>query len=433
MGALKDSEIRAAKPRPVRYEIHDSGGLYLRVEPSGAKSFYSRFMVLGKLRLVRLGTYADGRTGTGTDGPLLTLADARAEHARLKAQAKAAREGQAPDPAAARLTRKAEALAAPTVEEFVGEYIERYAKLRKRSWQEDRRILLADVVPLLGEIKLRDLTKRHVTRVLDRIADRGAHNAAWQALKIVRKMCAFAVARGVLDANPCTGIVPAATFGKKDRYLDDDELRALLHALPVTGWNEATKLCLLFQLLTLTRPSEAREATWQEFNLPARVWTIPKERAKNGRAHVVPLSAQALAVIEQARALDGGPYLFPGEPDPTQPKARAPLSEQALGRALIRSTREGTERAPAGSLRAAGVGRFTPHDLRRTGATHLARLGHGLAVPKLLDHAERTVTREHYDLHSYLPEKRAALDVWGERIDALRQGEAAEVIPLRAA
>jgi integrase len=134
------------------------------------------------------------------------------------------------------------------------------------------------------------------------------------------------------------------------------------------------------------------------------------------KPHVVPLPSHAISILERAKKLPtvAPAFIFPGiETD-------KPLSEQAVGRAISRDLENMGIHEP-----------FTPHDLRRTAATHLAKLGFGSVLPFVLGHTPQTVTGIHYDMHTYLAEKRSALEAWAQRLDGISQGNGAKVIPIR--
>jgi integrase len=332
---------------------------------------------------------------------------AREAHAKVLAQVSDARNGNAADPAAQRDVKKAEARLGNTVSDFAAIYLELYAKSKKRSWMTDQRILNKDVLPYVGSFKLKDLTQASIHAVLDRIDRRGAHNQAWQTLKVVRKMLNYAVSRGAIPTNPAARIEREATYNAKERALSDKELEGLLRALSELRIQGAVRDLLLFQLLTAVRPSEAREARWEEVDLEARRWLIPEKRMKMGKAHLVPLTAPVLENLKGREGFLHRGFIFPGE------RAGRPFNLQALGHALRRNTNKDI-------LRDHGVAFFTAHDIRRTAATIMRRLGFGLVVDRVLAHAPRSVTDKHYDAHDYEPEKRAALEALAGYVVAIR-------------
>ena len=395
---LKDSQLKALKPQKRRFELRDKTGLIVRVEPTGRIVFYSIYRLHKRRRVLKHGEY-------GPNG--FSLVKAREAHAKVLAQVSDARNGNAADPAAQRDVKKAEAKLGDTVSDFAAIYLELYAKRKKRSWMTDQRILNKDVLPYIGSFKLKDLAQASIHAVLDRIDRRGAHNQAWQTLKVVRKMLNYAVSRGAIPTNPAARIVREATYGAKERALSDKELERLFRALPELRMQGAVRDLLLFQLLTAVRPSEAREARWEEVDVDSRRWLIPKERMKMGKAHLVPLSAPLLESLKGTEGFGRRGFIFPGE------RTGRPFNLQALGHALRRNTNKDI-------LRDHGVAFFTPHDIRRTAATIMRRLGFGLVVDRVLAHAPRSVTDRHYDAHDYEPEKRAALEALAGHVVAIR-------------
>jgi len=358
--------------------LRDSSGLVVRVEPNGRTYFVSIYALRGKRRVVLHGDY-----------PTTSLADARAAHAALLAAARAARRGTAPDPAA-----KSKA---NTVRELATLYLDLHAKPHKRTWKADQRILNTDVLPHIGELPLTQLHRRDVQGVLDRIDRRGAHNQSWQTLKIVRRMLSWAVSRGELDINPATGIERQHRYTPRQRVLSDAELTKLLPWLRTIpyGLGGAAEL----SLFTACRPGEARLLRWEHIN--GAEWLLPAELAKSGTSRVIPLSTQALAVLRRAPVREG--FVFPSH--------SGAYSLSALGHVL---------RVHQEKLLELGVAPFTPHDLRRTAATLMRKLGFGLVVDRVLGHAPVSVLDRHYDVHDYLSEKRAALKALGKYLENLQ-------------
>ena len=402
---LKDSQLKALKPKKERYEVRDKTGLIVRVEPTGRIVFYSIYRLHQRRRVLKHGEYGHNR---------LSLVKAREAHAKVLAQVSDARSGDAADPAAERDVKRAEARLGDTVSDFAGVYLELYAKTKKRSWTTDQRILDRDVLPYIGSFKLKDLTQASIRAVLDRIDRRGAHNQAWQTLKIVRKMLNYAVSRGAIPTNPAARIVREATYVAKERALSDKELEGLFRALPKLRMQDSVRNLLFFQLLTAVRLSEAREARWEEIDVESTRWLIPEQRMKMGKAHLVPLSEPVLEILKGMKGFGAGTkrsgraaFIFPGE------KAGRPFNLQVLGHALRRKINKDV-------LRDHEVAFFTPHDIRRTAATIMRRLGFGLVVDRVLAHAPRSVTDRHYDVHDYEPEKRAALYALANHIVAIR-------------
>jgi integrase len=309
---------------------------------------------------------------------------------------------------------------AATFERVAREYLERYAKLRKRSWREDERILEHEVIPRWRRRRARDVTPRDVRALLDRVVDRGAPIQANRTLAVVRRAFNWAAApdRGLVPqgCNPCRGLERPALERARDRVLSDGEIRAVWHALDA----EPVRNAALFRLYLLTaqRGGEIRTMAWQDVDLDAGWWTIPGERAKNGRSHRVPLSREAVAVLRELLAArrSGVRWVFP------TPRGSASGYRERVYKVVDRVRR------------VSGVVDFRPHDLRRTAASHMTAMGISrLVVAKLLNHTDRGVTAV-YDRYAYEQEKREAMERWARRIREIvaEEGRESRAIGFRA-
>jgi integrase len=393
--ALTDRTVRALKPPTSgRLDVwdEDNPGFGLRLSASGRRTWILMYRNGSTLRRFTLGQY-----------PTLGLADARA-----KARDALRDVDHGGDPA----RRKAEERRAETFAELAHEYIERHAK-RKRSGDEDIRILNGSPhkrrtgkrphVPLVkrwGTLKVKDISRRDVRELLDEIGDR-APIMANRVLALVRKMFNFGIERDWLETNPCHMVKRVAPERQRDRVLSEDEIRAMWKALDA----EDAIIAAVFRLrlLTAQRGGEVLGATWDEIDLTRGWWTIPAARSKNGLAHRVPLSSQAVKVLKALRPLtEDSSWVFPS---PKKEDACIAHAQKAIERVVERS----------------GVD-FRGHDLRRTAASLMVGAGvPRLVVSKILNHVETGVTAV-YDRHSYDPEKRAALDFWGKRLEQIISG-----------
>lgn len=394
---MTDMLLRNLKPQAQRYLVWGDHGLGVRVSPKGKKIFVYMYRHEGKARFLTLGDY-----------PRMTLADAHKAHAEAMKKVE-----QGIDPGAEAVAERAEDRRAPTVAVLADEYLEKWAKPRKRSWREDERILKKDVLPEWGRRKAREITRRDVIRLLDGIVDRGAGIMANRTLAAIRKMFNFAVSRDIVPISPCLAVRSPAPEQRRDRVLTTDEIRALWHGLEGAKMAEGTKFALKLQLVTAQRKVEIVSATWEEIDLTDKWWTIPPEKAKNKMAHRVPLSPLALELLQAAKNIAGdSPWIFPS------PQTNRHITPEAVNHALRRP-----------GLEHLGF-TFWVHDLRRSAASHMTGMGISrLVVGKLLNHAERGVTST-YDRHSYDKEKRQALETWGRKLQAIVEGTESNVIPM---
>lgn len=398
--AFTDAKVKAVKPGKTRRIVWEDGrtGLGIRVSPQGRKSWIFMYMFGPTARMMTLGVY-----------PEVGLADANLK--RSKARSALA---MGIDPGSGLVEANKANREALTVADLVEEYLELWARPRKRSAKEDERMLRKDVIPAMGTRKAKDIKRRDILTMLDTMIARGCTTTANRTLAVTRKMFQFAVGRDILEISPCHDIHAPAPENQRDRILADDEILALWVGLDKANMTHGVRLALRFMLVSAQRKSEVASAPKCEFDLNAKVWTIPAERAKNGLAHRVPLSPLAMEIIKEAMTLAGdSPWLFPS------PFTDKPIIPTAVDHALRKN------------LAKLGLENLCPHDLRRTGASLITGLGFNrLIVSKILNHVERGVTAV-YDRHGYDDEKRMALDAWSRKLEAIFSGAVdAKVIPL---
>lgn len=411
MHRFTDKGVKALEPREKAYDLREGDGFGVRVLPSGTKSWFFLYHFNGIKKRLSLGIYPD-----------VSLKQAREKHDAAKKLLAAGI-----DPGAVR----DEEHAAPSVKRLVEEYLERWAKPRKRSWEEDQRQLERDVVPRWGSRKAASITRRDVRELIEEKA-KGAPVGANRLLAVVRRAFNWAVEQDILETSPAFRVKAPAKENRKDRVLSPDEIRAAWSAWDRAGATPEVRKALRLILATAQRPGEVAGAHWSEFDLTEGVWTIPAGRAKNNQAHRVPLSPLARRIIGEP----GSGYLFPSYTD------EGPMNPLALTRACYRHARMTPlpVKSKSRGIRKRHVGPvvwkvepFTPHDLRRTAASCMTGIGvPRLTVGKILNHVERGVTAI-YDRHSYDLEKREALDRWGAHMEKIITGEKGVVVPLRRA
>ena len=413
---LTNRTIKALKPKPVRYEIWADGhaGFGMRVSPAGRKSWMFMYRFEGKSRRMTLGAY-----------PAVGLASAHVKHAQAKELLE-----KGDDPGSLHVEKRRAERQAETVQNLADEYLEKWARPRKRSAGEDERILNKDVIPAWGKRKARSITRRDVILLLDGIVERGSPIQANRTLAVVRKMFNFAISRDIVDATPVAMVRAPSKENQRDRILSADEIRTFWNGLADAPMSAALKVMLKLQLATGQRKGELVGAALSEFDFDEGVWTVPAERVKNGIAHRVPLSPLTLELIEEARAVaqqaeiarvEKLPGVKPREPEwlfPS-PHGNGPIKPKTVNNAL-QIAMEPTER---GKDPAINLKNMTPHDLRRTAASGITSLGiNRLVVSKILNHVETGVTAV-YDRHSYDAEKRHALEAWASHLEGILSGK----------
>jgi integrase len=437
--------IEKAKSGASRREIPDGGckGLYLVIQPSGAKSWAFRYRLLGQPKKLTLGPVYSrarkhgashlGEEGDEPEHAVINQANTLAG-ARELAAAAARQVAKGLDPARKKERDKAEArqtaenalaLDRDTVEAVARLFIEKHARAntKDRSWLEAARIIglrpdPADDTKLIrtetgGEVlsrwgsrNIHDIGRRDVHDLLDAIKDRGAPVVANRTLSHIRKMFNWAVQRDILAVSPCAGVSKPSVETSRDRVLGDDELRLVWLAAERIGWPFGP----VVQMLILTLQRRVEVAGMHRKELHERSWVIAKERSKNGQAHEVPLSAAALDLLASMPTIGKAGIVF-----------------TVTGDAVIRGFSRAKERLDAEILKLRGepLRPWTFHDLRRTGASGMARLGVRLEViEKVLNHTGGSFrgVAGVYQRHSYADEKRAALELWARHVLSIVEG-----------
>lgn len=406
--------IEKLKLPPRRREIPDgkAQGLYLVVQPSGAKSWALRYRFNGLPKKLTFGRY-----------PAIDLATARRRAAEALGRAVAGE-----DPAAAKQAQRRAAKAereaeGDLVERVVEQFVERHCKPNTRDWRFTEQMLGKEVVPRWRGKRLSQVSRAQVHDMLDEIVDRGAPIRANRVFAQLRKMCNWAVSRGIIERSPCGGLVAPSQETRRDRLLSDQEVRLAWRAFEEVGWPFGPIGKLL--LLTGGRRDEVASMRWGELDLAAKTWTLPKERTKNKREHVVPLSEQALEVIKSLPRIEGGDGLVFTTTGQT-PVSGFSRAKRAINGAILEQLRGGSgDDKHNGVVEAAAVPHWTLHDLRRTAATNLQKLGVRLEVTEaVLNHASgsRGGIVGVYQKYSWDAEKRAALDAWAKRLAVIVGG-----------
>lgn len=413
---LTDAKIKGlSAPSTGRIEVADKvvAGLRIRVGTSGTKTFIVRKRIGGRVANVTVGRFHDSR---------FTLADARKKARTLLNDI----EGGG-DPRAE--TRKVTGAGKGTIRALFGDYMK--AKVGRRSIGEIERIFERYVLPEIGDRLADGVTRADVTRLIDRVAMGGAKPTPVMARAVAAQLSAFyswAMPRlHRLEVNPCRDAGKPDKPKARERVLSNDELEALWTVLEGEGWPWGPAIKLL--VLTGQRRDEVFSADRAEFDLEAKLWTIPADRAKNGKAHLVPLSSAAVEIFETVPAIDGSAKLFPSRADPER-------GASGFSRALARITEDMAKVLSGNATEPAKIDHFTLHDLRRTMATGLQRLGVRLEVTEaVLNHVSGTRggLAGVYQRHDFLEEKRHALDAWAADVKRIvTANERGNVVTLHA-
>jgi integrase len=356
-------------------------GFGVKVTPKGRKVFIVLYRTAGagsKLRKYTIGSY--GR---------VTL-----HQARVAAQKVFAAKLEGRDPAEKRAARRR--IVADRVEDLLETFIAQRLS-QNRSGGEIARLLRREVGKTWAGRSIHEISKRDIVEVITAIEQRRAPVAANKTLKSIKTFLRWCVGRAVLDQSPAEGVPLPSKEVARDRVLDDEELaRVILAARQIGGPYGG-----IVELLALTgqRREEVARLSREELNLTQRVWTIPKSRTKNAKAHVVHLSDQSVDVLN--RASQHGPLVF-------SLLGIKPFQKFSKGKRLLDQL--------------SGVTGWRLHDLRRTCVSGMARLGIAPHVAdKILNHQAGTISgvAAVYQRHEFLSERRQALDQWGAHVCAI--------------
>ncbi len=401
---LSDKAIQALKPRDELYRVADALGLVIEVTPNGSKLWRLRYRVGGKAQMLALGKY-----------PITGLQLARAKAAEAREKISAGR-----DPGAERKDAKTrDAVVPDTTFEAIARawFTKAYEGRVQTTVAKNRTFLEGDVYPWIGARQIGDIKAGDLLTVIRRIESRGALDIARRTHNLIGRVFKFAVAHGFCERNPAQDInlgdiLPQAREKHHAAITDPKEVGALLRAIDGFTGAYVTRCALQLAPLVFVRPGELRMAEWQEIDMDVAEWRIPASKMKMRGKHIVPLSRQAIAILEEIRQLTGrGRYIFPGERTDTRP-----MSENTINAALRRMGYSKEE--------------MTGHGFRSLASTLLHEMGYPhVVIERQLAHSERNKVAAAYNHAEYLPERRAMMQVWSDYLMALRDGS--RVIPLR--
>lgn len=401
---LSDIAIRKAKPAAKPYKMADGRGLFLLVNPTGSKLWRWKYRVAGREKLLALGAYPD-----------ISLIAARGACNDARQML-----ANGSDPGEVRKAVKAErkealAVASDTFEGVARDWMARQ-EVAEVTANKTRWILETFLFPDLGSRPIAELTARDLLASLRKIEATGKLETAKRAKIKAGQVFRFAVLEGKAESDP-TASLRGALKAPRNRHhaaiTDPAKMGELLRAIDGFTGHFVTLAALKLAPLVFVRPGELRQAEWSEIDLDGALWRIPADRMKMKAAHLVPLSAQAVAVLRELHPLTGGGrFVFPG-----LRTASRPMSENTVNAALRRLGYTGEE--------------MTGHGFRSMAATRLNEMGWNPdAIERQLAHAESNKVREAYThAAQYLDERTRMMQAWADYLDALRIG--CEVVPFK--
>ena len=404
---LVDSQIKQTKPRPADFKMADGGGMYLLVKKTGQKYWRMDYRFRGKRKTLALGVYPD-----------VGLKDAREKRRLAKIQLESDQ-----DPNEIRKQKK-RAQQTNTFEDVARQWWDH----NKGTWSADHadRVLkrLEDnAFKDLGYLSIDEITPKQVIAVIRKIETRGALDVANRVKQGISAACRFAVQRGMATHNPAgdlDGIVRQRKIQHRPS-LPREQLPQFLKDLE--SYDEKgralTQLAIKLLLLTFVRSGELRGARWDEFDFTDKVWRISANRMKMRNEHLVPLSCQALDILEQLKPMTGQyELLFPSERNRSRE-----MSDNTMRRAIFKLGYDGTIE---------GKSKAVPHGFRATASSILNESGFNPdAIERQLAHKESNSVRAAYTHHArYFDERQNMMQWWANYLDEML--DTGKIIPIFA-
>jgi integrase len=390
---LSDITIRTAKPKQKLYRLADANGLCIEITPSGSKLWRYRYRFNGKAKMLALGAH-----------PTMTLLKARQQRDTAR---QLLTEGI--DPSEHRQAAKiAQKVAGLTFELLAQEWFDYNSpRWAVATANKAEAYLKSDLLPTLGKRPAKAITRPELVDLLRKIEGRGAFNVAKKVRQWLSQIFRFGLARGAVESNPATDldvVAAHAPHAVHHPHVTFAELPELLGKLEATHCHVTTRYAVHLLVLTAVRPGELRNAPWSEFDLDAAIWTIPAERMKARRPHVVPLPNQALAILHQLKEITGRYSLvFAGSNN-----AERPMSENTVNKALKLAGYEG---------------RQTGHGFRHLLSTELNGRGYNKDwVERQLAHCDSNDMRATYNHATYLDQRRKMMQEWADSIEIAGTG-----------
>ncbi|XPP72229.1 integrase domain-containing protein [Serratia liquefaciens] len=386
---LTHTEVQKAKALEKDLTLHDGDGLFLLVKTTGKKLWRFRYLRPGtsSRTMVSLGAY-----------PALSLADARQIRAEKLAILARGIDPQAKEAEEAEQKQVAqESIFLNVAKQW---FALKQASVSTKHAEDIWRSLEKDILPSIENVPVQDIKARLLIQVLEPIKARGALETVRRLVQRINEIMIYAVNTGLIDANPASGIGNAFERPKKQHMptIRPEELPKLMRTISMSNLSIPTRCLLEWQLLTLIRPAEASATAWAEIDIENREWRIPAERMKAKRDHIVPLSVQALEILEIMHPISGRrEHVFPSRNDP-----RKPMNSQTANAAL---------------KRIGYGGKLVAHGLRSIASTALNEQGFNSdVIEAALSHAIHDEVRKAYNRSTYLEQRLELMNWWGMKI-----------------
>ncbi|MCK8538778.1 integrase [Yersinia ruckeri] len=396
---LTDTEIKAAKPKDADYQLYDGDGLTLLIKSSGSKLWQFRYYrPLTKQRTKQsFGAY-----------PAVSLSDAR----KLRAESRALLAKDIdPQEHQKELSRNSQEAKTNTFMLIA----ERWWNVKKASVTEDYahdiwRSLERDVFPAIGEVNITDIKAHTLVQTVQPVQARGALETVRRLCQRINEVMIYAQNTGLIDAVPSVNIGKAFEKPQKRNMpsIRPDQLPQVMQTMRNANIILPTRCLFMWQLLTISRPAEAAEARWDEIDFVAKEWKIPAARMKMNRDHTVPLSDEALTILEMMKPLSRSrEFIFPSRIKPNQS-----MNSQTVNAAL--------KRAGFGGV-------LVSHGLRSIASTALNEQGFPPdVIEAALAHVDKNEVRRAYNRSDYLEQRRPMMQWWADFVTKADSGSIVE-------
>ncbi|HIJ22756.1 MAG TPA: tyrosine-type recombinase/integrase [Gammaproteobacteria bacterium] len=404
--ATSDIAIKKAKPREKQYKITDEKGMYCVITPSGGKLWRLDYRFNGKRKTLSLGKY-----------PEISLQDAREDRDKARKQI-----AKGIDPSEIKKIDKVADAGKDTFEAIAREWHTR----NTAKWANSHTVTIIarleqNLFPYVGTMKMNEITPPVLLATLRRIENRGAVETAHRVKGIAGQVFRYAIATGRAERDPTPdlkGALTPVTTQHHATITDTRKVGELLRAIDGFTGTLVVKCALLLTPLVFLRPGELRHGVWSEINLEEKQWRIPEDKMKKRRKHIIPLSDQAIAILEDIKQLtDRGPdsFIFPGIRD-----RKRPMSENTVNAALRRLgyTKED----------------MTAHGFRSMASTILHEQGWNTDIIELqLAHVEKNKVKAAYNHAQHIEERTRMMQSWANYLDGLQRDKENHVVSINKA
>lgn len=425
MSRLTVKQLESLTSQDINRKLFDGNGLYgrVRLQKTGiVVSFEYRFKQQHKARAVSCGKWpVDSlRDIRKNRDDKMTLVEQGIDPIEQKRAEKLCKKVELIQTIKNKQIELAEITKRRTLNDAVKDWHRLELIRRKDGGSEAMRGLQKDILPLLGNVALADINRSMLMDILYKVVERGARSMANHLFADLRQFYNFAVVREWVNAHPLVGLNRDKIGGRekeRDRCLTEDEVVELTQRLPKAGLLPTTEIAIWIMLSTCCRVGELSQACWEDVNLEKATWLIPASNSKNARDHTIFLSEFAKKYFAKLRSITGKTnWCLPSRkkdraiyPESIAKQIRDRIREQAL-----------VNRVKATGILLLSGGAWTPHDLRRTGATMMGELGIlGDIIERCLNHVEQNKLKRIYQRHELKDEQRHAWEILGDKLETL--------------